>query len=472
MQHWRKTKIVATIGPASESERELHGMINAGMNVARLNFSHGTHEEYKEIIQRIRHISDSFHLPVAILQDLAGPKIRIGSFETETVHLKADAEFTLTTEQCIGDEMRVFVNYKDLPKEVSEGSRIMLDDGKINLRVESVRGEKIHCKVVYGGIIRGSRGVNVPGTHLSIGCLTHKDKEDLEFGVKEKVDFVALSFVQTADDIRELRKILDHHKSHAAIIAKIETEEAVANIDEIIEVSDGIMIARGDLAVEIPAENVPLMQKLIIKKSIEAGKPVITATQMLDSMIHSPVPTRAEVSDVSNAILDGTDAIMLSGETATGDHPVLTIETMSRIALKTEGSELFQEEVRKFKRTIRGIADSVSSAVTVTAANIEASAIVALSETGFTPRMISRYKPSQPIFVLTPHKETLNRSLLSFGCSPELSPHFTNLNEATDYAKKFLVQRKKLKEGDTFILCAGIPFGRKGSTNLMVAHTI
>lgn len=470
--HTRKTKIVATIGPSSESERELGGMIHAGMNVARLNFSHGSHEEYKSIIEITRRLSDTAHLPVAILQDLAGPKIRIGNFETETVHLVTDAELTLTTEDCVGDVSRVYVNYKELPNEVSEGSKIMLDDGKIQLRVESVRGENIHCKVVYGGTIRGSRGVNVPGTHLSIGCLTHKDKEDLDFGMKEKVDFVALSFVQSSSDIHALRKILDHHKSHAKIIAKIETEEAVANIDEIIESADGIMIARGDLAVEIPAENVPLIQKLIIKKSIEAGKPVITATQMLDSMIHSPVPTRAEVSDVSNAILDGTDAIMLSGETAMGDHPVLTIETMSRIALKIEESELFQEEVGRFKRTTKGIADSIGSAVTITAANIEAKAIVVLTETGFTPRMISRYKPAQPIYVLTPNLPTLHHSVLSFGCVPELGPHFSNLTEAMDYAKKFLIQRKRLKEGDKFILCAGIPFGKTGSTNFLLAQTI
>jgi len=470
--HIRKTKIVATIGPASSNERELSGMIHAGMNVARLNFSHGTHEEHSEVIVRIREASERLHTPVAILQDLSGPKIRIGTFETESVHLKKDADFTLTTEPFVGTIERVFVNYKNLPNEVSEGSHIMLDDGKIKLRVKSVHGDDIRCGVVTGGTIRGARGVNVPGTALRIGCLSKKDKDDLLLGIKEKVDFVALSFVQTAEDIRHLRKILDEHKSHIAIIAKIETEEAVKNIDEIIEVSDGIMIARGDLAVEIPAEDVPLMQKLIIKKSIAAGKPVITATQMLDSMIHSPTPTRAEVSDVSNAILDGTDAVMLSGETATGDHPVLTIETMSRIALRMEESELFLEEARRFERVTKGVADSVSSAVAVTASNIEAKAIIALSETGFTPRMISRYKPKQPIFVFTPHIETRNRALLSFGCIPELGPHFAELSEAAEFAKRFLVNRKKLKEGDKFVLCAGIPFGKKGSTNLLLAQKI
>jgi pyruvate kinase len=470
--HIRKTKIVATIGPASSSEREITGMIHAGMNVARLNFSHGTHEEHSDVMQTIRDASDKLHIPVAIMQDLSGPKIRIGMFETETIHLKKEADFTLTTEEIVGNEERVFVNYKNLPSEVFEGSHIMLDDGKIKLRVKSVRGENIHCEVIAGGTIRGARGVNVPGTVLSIGCLSKKDKEDLMLGIKEKVDFVALSFVQNADDVHHLRKILHEHKSRIAIIAKIETEEAVKNIDEIIEEADGIMIARGDLAVEIPAEDVPLMQKMIIKKAITAGKPVITATQMLDSMIHSSVPTRAEVSDVSNAILDGTDAIMLSGETATGDHPVLTIETMSRIALRTEESENFQESVRRFKRVTKGVVDSVSLAVMTTAENIEAKAIIALSETGFTPRMISRHKPKQPIFVCTPHIETRNQTLLSFGCIPELCPHFTDLNEASSYAKKFLENRKNLKEGDKFVLCAGIPFGKKGSTNLMLAQSI
>ncbi len=468
----RKTKIVATIGPASENPRELAGMINAGMNVARLNFSHGSHEEYIEIISHIRSLSEKLHIPVAILQDLSGPKIRIGTFETETVTLKKDAEFILTTEPYVGNDGRVFVNYKNLPKEIEEGSHIMLDDGKIKLRVSSVKGNDIHCTVSMGGIIRGGRGVNVPGTRLSIGCLSKKDKDDLALGIKEKVDFVALSFVQCADDIRSLRKILHEHKSKALVIAKIETKEAVKNIDQIIEVSDGIMIARGDLAVEIPAEEVPLIQKLIIKKSIAAGKPVITATQMLDSMIHSSVPTRAEVSDVSNAILDGTDAIMLSGETAMGDHPVLTIETMSRIATSIEESELFQEEVGRFARVTMGVADSVSLAVTTTAANIGAKAIIALSETGFTPRMISRYKPKQLIFVFTPHIETRNHALLSFGCVPEITQHFKELSEATEYAKRFLSHRKNLKEGDKFVLCAGIPFGKAGNTNLLMAYTI
>ncbi|MBI2120051.1 MAG: pyruvate kinase [Parcubacteria group bacterium] len=469
--HIKKTKIVATIGSASSSERELIGMVRAGMNVARLNFSHGTHEEHAKLIDTIRGVSDKLKTPLAIIQDLMGPKIRIGDFGTEQIHLKKGADFTFTTETCLGDERRAYVNFHALPKEVSKDMDILLDDGKIKLRIVSVGDTEIRCKVVDGGVIRGRRGVNVPGAHLSIGSLTEKDKKDLVLGVKKGVDFVALSFVQTADDVKKLRALLGQKGTDAGIIAKIETEEAVKNIDAIIEAADGIMVARGDLAVEIPKEDVPLVQKTIIKKSIDAGKPVITATQMLDSMTTSPVPTRAEVNDVANAILDGTDAVMLSGETAVGDHPVLVIETMSRIALRTEGSALYEEEVAKFKRTSHGTVDAISASVASVAQVVSAKAIVALSEKGFTPRMVSRYKPSQPILVLTPHESVRHKIALSFGCVSEVVPPIKTVTEAMALSRKILLKKKILKKGDVFIIAAGMPFGKTGGTNMLLVQT-
>lgn len=468
----QKTKIVATLGLSSSTERELMGMVKAGMNVARLNFSHGSHEDHAKLIDVVRAVSLKLKTPIAIMQDLMGPKIRIGDFGTEQIHLKKGADFTLTIEPCTGDEHYAYISYHALPKEVSEGMDILLDDGKRKLKVMKVTEKEIHCKVIDGGDIRGRRGVNVPGAHLNIGSLTEKDKKDLELGMKKGVDFVALSFVQTADDVKKLRAILEKKNARIGIIAKIETEEAVTNIDSIIEAADGIMVARGDLAVEIPKEDVPLVQKIIIKKAIEAGKPVITATQMLDSMINSTVPTRAEVNDVANAILDGTDAIMLSGETAMGDHPVLVIETMSRIALRTENSSLYEEEVAKFKRISHGIVDSVSASVSATATTVGAKAIVTLSEHGFTPRMVSRYKPSQPILVLTPHELTHRQMTLSFGCISEIVPQVKTVVEAATLAKKMLLKKKLVKKGDVFVLAAGIPFGRTGGTNMLLVQTV
>jgi pyruvate kinase len=470
--HRQKTKIVATLGLSSSTEKELTGMVKAGMNVARLNFSHGSHEDHSKLIDTVRAVSEKLKTPVAILQDLMGPKIRIGDFATEKIHLKKGASFTLTIEPCVGDETRAYVSYHALPKEVSKDMDILLDDGKRKLRVVSVTETEIKCKVIDGGDIRGRRGVNVPGAHLNIGSLTAKDRKDLELGMKKGVDFVALSFVQTADDIKKLRAILDKKGLKTGIIAKIETEEAVTNIDAILLASDGVMVARGDLAVEIPKEDVPLVQKIIIKKAIEAGKPVITATQMLDSMITSTVPTRAEVNDVANAIFDGTDAVMLSGETAMGDHPILVIETMSRIALRTEGSSLYEEEVAKFKRVSHGIVDSVSASVSATAARVEAKAIVTLSEHGFTPRMVSRYKPKSPILVLTPHELTHRQMALSFGCISEIVPPVKTVVEAAALAKKMLLKKKLLKKGDVFVLAAGIPFGRTGGTNMLLVQTL
>ena len=332
----KKTKIVCTIGPASESPEKLTELTNAGMNVMRLNFSHGSFEEHQKRVDAIRLIMPKIKKPVAILQDLCGPKIRIGSFKNGFIMLHAGDIFTLTTENIEGDKEKVFVNYRELPKEMKVGGKIMLHDGTKQLEVVEVKGNEIVTKVIVGGRLANHKGVNVPGANLSIHSLTEKDKRDLEFGIKNKVDFVALSFVRQAADIRGLREILVKAGSSAQIIAKIETPEALADIDRIIEASDGVMIARGDLAIEIPAEDVPFFQKQIITKCHNQGKPAITATQMLLSMVTSPVPTRAEISDVANAIYDGTDAIMLSEETSLGEYPVEAVKIMSRVANRIE----------------------------------------------------------------------------------------------------------------------------------------
>ena len=333
----KKTKVVCTIGPATESIEKLTELVNAGMNVMRLNFSHGDFAEHQARVDNLRKVSEKVGRPVAIMQDLCGPKIRIGTFKNENgTVLKEGAMFTLTADEFEGTDDKVHVNYPLLPKEVKVGGTIMLRDGRLQLEVTDINGNDIVCKVIVGGELKGKKGVNVPGANLSISCLTDKDRKDLEFGIKNKVDFVALSFVRKASDILELKEILKKSGSDAHIVAKIETPEAIDVIDEIIEASDAIMVARGDLAIEIPAEEVPLVQKMMIVKCNAVGKPVITATQMLESMIKNPVPTRAEVSDIANAIIDGTDAIMLSEETTLGDFPVQAVSMMTKIALRVE----------------------------------------------------------------------------------------------------------------------------------------
>ena len=410
MTHLRKTKIVATIGPSSSNEDTLVRMIEAGMNVARINCSHGTHEEYRANIETVRKAAVKAKTPVAILLDLGGPKIRIGEFTEGKISLDQGDEFILSTKKVEGDKYRVFINYPKLPKEVSPGMHIYLDDGKVDLEVLSVRGAEVRTKVIFGGEIRSRRGVNIPDADLSISTITKKDLSDIDFGIKINVDFVALSFVRSSKDILKLRTILMKRGSAAGIVAKIETRHAVKNIDEIIGAARAVMVARGDLAVEVPKEEVPLIQKMIIRKCNAAGKAVITATQMLDSMETHTTPTRAEVNDVANAIFDGTDAVMLSGESAIGIHPGHAIETMSRIALKVEHSAIYHEDILRLSTFPEGIVDAVSSSVAHIVRTVKAKAIVALTESGFTPRTISRHKPLAPIIVFTTVEATHRRS--------------------------------------------------------------
>jgi pyruvate kinase len=469
----RKTKIVATIGPATESEANLEAAIKAGLNVIRCNFSHGDFAEHTPKAVRGRKIAKKLGLPIAILQDLSGPKIRTGEFYQERVMLTAGEKFVLTTEKIVGDEHKVHVNYPKLPQEVAVGGIIFLDDGKKKLEITAIKGKEIHCKILVGGETKGKRGVNLPGANLSLSSLTAKDKKDLEWGIDHDVEYMAISFVRTPAHVEELRKILAaHKKSHIKIISKIETEAAVANIDAIIAASDGIMVARGDLAMEVPAEYVPIIQKDIIAKCNKIGKPVITATQMLESMINSPVPTRAEVSDVANAVFDGTDAVMLSEETTLGKYPIEAIATMARVATYAEthiehGDVLEQEHLEK-----KSITDSVSYAALHMAHEVGATAMVALSNTGYTGRMIARHRPHLPVIVLTQDARVYNQLSLQFACHPILTKPFASVLGVMTEAKKLLLAKKLVTKGDTVVIVAGIPFGKAGSTNMSLVHKI
>lgn len=469
----KKTKIVATIGPATESQAQLEKLLKAGLNVIRMNFSHGDFAEHQGKIDNGKAASKKTGIPVAFLQDLSGPKIRIGTFYDDAdkrIQLKKGQKFTLTTRKVTGTEEIANINYPKLPKEVKKGEKILIDDGKKRLEVLEVKGQDIICKVIVGGETKGRRGVNLPDTDLSISALTDKDKEDVKFGIKNKVDFVAFSFVRRPSDVTELRNILNKANSKAQIISKIETPQAVENIDEIIKLSDGIMVARGDLAVEVPAEKVPLIQKMIIEKCNAAGKPVITATQMLESMIKSPVPTRAEVSDVANAILDGTDAVMLSEETTLGDYPIEAVEVMARVARHTEeeylGERFLMDDSSEAWSTTRAITEG---AVHV-ADEVEAEYIVCLTQSGKTARLISRFKPFQPIIAVTPEEITANQLLLSSGVNPLLIPRTQNFDEVLKVIRETLKKEKLVKKGDKIVLVSGTPFKKAVSTNMMVVE--
>lgn len=475
----KKTKIIATVGPSTENEKMLRAMFKAGLNIMRLNFSHGSHKEHQNRIDIVKAIAQKSGKPFSIIQDLSGPKIRLGDFYTEKVTLSEGKIFTLTTEKIIGDEKRVHINYPRLPKELKAGNIILLDDGKKRLQVISTTATEIKCRVIIGGEVKGRRGVNTPGAYLKVSSLTLKDRKDLKLGIKNKVDFIALSFVRRPEDILELRGILKKANSAAQIIAKIETQEAVENIDAIIEATDVIMVARGDLAIEIGAENVPLVQKMIIRKCNLAGKPVITATQMLESMIKSPVPTRAEVSDVANAILDGTDAIMLSEETALGQYPVEAIEVMARVAMRTENDYLHKQLLGGRRGEHNGeprrVTDSVTSSAVYTAEEVGARFIVVLTSSGFTARMLSRYKPHQTIVVLTPNKATYQQTTISFGCYPVLIKQSDDFEKVLAEVRKFFLSRKLVKKGEKVVITTGMPFGKVShlaETNILLVEEI
>jgi len=474
MHNPKKTKIVCTIGPATEKEEMLIKLIKSGMNVMRLNFSHGDFAEHQARVDTLRKIIKTTDAPVAILQDLAGPKIRIGIFASGKTILKAGETFILTTDDILGDDKRVSINYPLFVKEVKVGDPVLLHDGKKELKVVKIKGNDVICEVIIGGEIKDKRGVNLPGSDLSISSITAKDKKDIQFGLKNKVDFFALSFVRRPEDILELKAILEKAKSGARIIAKIETPQALKNIEEILRLTDGIMVARGDLAIEIPAEDVPLVQKMLIKRCNELGKPVITATQMLESMIKSPVPTRAEVSDVANAILDGTDAVMLSEETTLGDFPVEAVKVMSKVAHKIEHDSHYRDIVgsRKYSDPIKRKSDALGNGAIEVAKESNAKLIIALTDKGFAARMISRYKPEQKILALTPREMTKNQLALSYGCVSIVCKKFGEVSHVVKEAKSLALKSGLAVKGDRVVLIFGFPLGETSGTNTLMVETL
>jgi len=469
----KKTKVVATIGPVTESTEMLEKLVVAGMNVMRLNFSHGDHAEHGRRVENLREVTAKSGQSIGILQDLAGPKIRIGEFYKERVILKEGDTFVLTTKEVVGDEHKVHVNYPNLPKELVKGNAVLLDDGKKRLEVTGIKDDEVHCVVVVGGETKGRRGVNLPGANLSISSITEKDRRDLVFGIEHEVDYIALSFVRRPEDIDELRAILTAAKSEANIIAKIETQEAVDNIDEIIARTDAVMVARGDLAIEIPAEKVPLVQKSIIEKCNKVGKPVITATQMLESMIKSPVPTRAEVSDIANAILDGTDAIMLSEETTLGSFPVEAVKVMTRVALEIEKDYPERFAWIRSDAASMGVADSITGSVVNTAHDVGAKLVFALTESGFTARMLSRFKPEPFVIAITPKEKTARQLALSWGVYPVLIDRVKTLEGTFKTIRTFCLKNKLADKGDKVVIAAGAPFNDTSiPTNMLLVEEL
>jgi len=465
----RKTKIVCTIGPASSSYEIIEKLIKRGMDVARLNFSHGSYEEHLQKIEYIRQVSLKTGKPVAILQDLGGPKIRIGKIKQETVLLKEDSTFILTNREVSGNEKEVSVTFPSLPEKVKKGSYIYLADGALELKIKELTPTDIICKVIRGGKISSNKGVNIPDISMDISSLTDKDYQDIFFGIKNKVDFIGLSFVRRAEDILKVRQILkENNAEDISLVAKIEKKEALDNLKEIIEVVDAVMIARGDLGVEIPIENVPLVQKDIIKKCNLMGKPVITATQMLMSMVSKPRPSRAEVTDVANAILDGTDAIMLSEETAVGNYPLEAVETMNRIAVKTEKAVDYKKILSERALSVKPTSpDAISHATCQVALNLNAKAIVTFTFSGSTARMVSRYRPSVPIIAASTQDSTVKKLALSWGVYPFKTEDLKDTDDMINRSRKVALNTRLVKEGDKIVITAGIPFRVPGTTNLL-----
>ena len=471
----KKTKIVCTIGPSSESPEILEELINSGMNVARLNFSHGTHEEHLAKIKSIRKVRRKLNSPVAIMLDTKGPEIRTGNFNVDEVYLKPDDVFTLTTRDVEGTEDIVSVSYEGLPNDVEVGSNIYIDDGLVQLEVtEIIDGTDVVCKVLNTGILSNHKGVNLPGSKTNLPSLTPKDIDDIKFGIENDIDFIAASFVRKKEDVYDIRKVLeDHGGEHIKIISKIESQEGVDNIEEIIEASDGIMVARGDLGVEIRTELIPIVQKEIIRKANKAAKPVITATQMLDSMIRNPRPTRAETTDVANAIIDGTDCVMLSGETAGGKYPVEAVRTMRNICITTELSDDFIENIYQ---------TNISSSFTTTnaiakntcdlAETLDAKAIISCTASGNTSRVISKFKPKTNSIAATTTERVARQLSVVWGVYPIVIQDAQETDELIDRAIFGAINEGFVSEGDLTVVTAGIPLGISGNSNLIKVHTI
>lgn len=473
----KRTKIVATIGPASWDEDTIRRMVQAGMDVARINFSHGDHPRHKQTIETVRKVAEEENRVVAILSDIQGPKIRIGHIETP-LNLNRNDLITLTLDEADGTDNIVTLPHPEFIRDIGPGMQLLLDDGNLEFRVEEVTSRSLICKVMLGGILSSRKGVMAPNAHLTLSAITDKDRDDIEFALSMNTDYIAMSFVRSADDIRELRWLMRHLGGEAAVIAKIEKHEALENIEAIIDVCEGIMVARGDLGIETPAEEVPYHQKRIIKLCNKASKPVITATQMLSSMVEAPRPTRAEASDVYNAIIDGTDAVMLSNESAAGRFPVTAVETMATIAAIAEQNiyhnRSHEWDIGNYLNTSSDdvSSDAISEATYHISESLNPRAIFTTTLTGYTARRVARERPRTPILCVTPNPTTYRLMALVWGVYPLLVPEFHTIDEMIDVITQTAKQKALVRRGDTVIIIAGVPFGMGGHTNLLKIHII
>ena len=471
----RKTKIICTLGPATEDETVLRRLMLGGMNAARFNFSHCTHEDATKKLEAVTRLREELGLPIATILDTKGPEIRVKTFQNGPIELEAGDTFTLTTREVEGDDKIVSITYKDLPKDLKAGSRVLIDDGLVEMRAEHVSDTDIVCTVLNGGRVSNHKGINVPGTKLSMPFISEQDRSDIIFGIENGFDYIAASFTRSAEDILEIRHILKEHDCHSMnIIAKIENMEGVENIDEILRVVDGIMVARGDMGVEIPLEDVPVLQKELIQKSYLAGKQVVTATQMLDSMMKNPRPTRAEATDVANAIYDGTSCIMLSGETAAGKYPVEALETMVRIAEKAEESINY---IKRFNSRDNSdvafdVTNAISHATCTTAHDLGAKAIITVTKSGVTARQLSKFRPLYPIVGCTTEKHVWRQLNLSWGVVPMLIDEVEDTDALFERAVDAAERTGLVKSGDLVVITAGVPLGISGTTNMMKVHVV
>jgi len=466
----RKTKIICTIGPVSESEEKLKELLMAGMNVARFNFSHGNHAEHRAKLERARNAAKELRLPLATMQDTKGPEIRLRDFEGGKAYLESGSEFRLTTQEIMGNNKRASISYKNLKSDVTIGKTILIDDGLIELKVKAIEDTDIVCEVINGGYVSNHKGINVPGVLLSMPYISDVDKDDILFGVQMGYDYLAASFVRCADDVLAVRKLITDNGGRMKIISKIENMQGIDNLDEILEVSDGIMVARGDMGVEIPMEEVPILQKKMIHKALKLGKIVITATQMLDSMIKNPRPTRAETTDVANAIYDGTSAIMLSGESAAGDYPIEAVKTMSRIAQRTEEDISYNVRLRKRSENWEnnnGITAAICHACCTTAMNLNAKAIITVTMSGYTAGKISKYQPDCMVIGCTVDEVVYRQMALMFGVTPLLINKEEDTEKLFNAALQASVDAGLVGHGDTVVLTAGVPLGVAGNTNMI-----
>ena len=470
----RKTKIICTLGPAVDSEDMLRTLIRAGMDAARFNFSHGSHPEHLARLNRLKSVRDAWGRPVATSLDTKGPEIRSKSFDAKTVTLETGDPFTLTTDDVVGDRSRVSVTYPKLHQELAPGQQVLIDDGLVAIRVEEIAGHDIRCTVENGGTLSANKSINIPGVHIRLPALTEKDVADIRFGVENDFDYIAASFVRRAADVEAVRQVLrDCGGENVKIIAKIENQEGVDNVDEILAAADGIMVARGDLGVEIPAARVPVLQKQMIRKGLQAGKPVITATQMLDSMMRNPRPTRAEVSDVANAVFDGTGCVMLSGETAGGKYPVESLTAMVGIVTEAEQSIDYWRRFQKQRITpASNINDAITHTCCLTAMDLNATAILAATSSGRTARMICRFRPACPVAALTMHEKVRRQLAICWGVIPLLTGEVNSTDRIFSLSAEVARKEGLVKNGDTVVITAGVPLGKSGSTNLIKAQVI